>query len=172
MFPMTLSLPNFILFFGVAGAGKSFAGKEIGSRGGYHHYELDRDLTTAMRQAIRDQQPFTDEMRDEFFEVVRGRILEVASDYPRSIFTQGVYKEKHRVFLREHIPGLECVWVQAPSDVVVERLRKRGESVSADYAALIERNFEAPSTGKILVNDRCSADELHRRFLHLFAQNA
>ena len=169
---MTLFLPHLILFFGVAGVGKSFAGREIGLRSGYYHYELDQDLTAAMLKAISNQEPFTDAMRDEFFEVVQRRIQEVSVQYPKSIFTQGAYREKHRALLRERISGLECVWVQAPSDVVIERLRKRGESVSVDYAALIERNFEAPTTGKILLNDRCSGDELHRRFLRLYARSA
>lgn len=165
---MTATIPHLIFLFGVAGVGKSFAGREISARTGYHHYELDRDLTPAIRAAIANKQPFTDAMRDEFFEVALRRIKEIAKEHPKTIFTQGAYKERHRDFLRRHVPELEFIWIQAPDDLVLERLLRRGERVSPDYAAVLQRAFEAPSRGTTLVNDRCSADELFERFVALF----
>lgn len=167
---MSNSIPSVILFFGIAGAGKSFAGRALAEGLGYHHYELDQDLTPAMRVAIAENRPFTEEMRDEFFEVVVQRIRDVLREHPRTVFTQGVYKERHRKFLRERVPGLESIWVTAPSPSILSRLLRRGDSVSAEYAALIERNFEPPQDGLILPNDDCSPADCCARFLALFRQ--
>lgn len=165
---MNGTIPAVILLYGIAGSGKSFAGRALAEGLGYHHYELDQDLTSAMRLAIAENRSFTEVMRDEFFEIVVQRMLEVVRHYPRTVFTQGVYKERHRAFLQDRVPGLKVIWITAPSGSVLDRLRRRGDSVSAEYAALIERNFETPREGLVLSNDDCSPTECCARFLHLF----
>ena len=53
-----------ILLFGTSGSGKTFLGDLFSKTFGLYHYELDLDLTPAMRNAIADDREFTDVMRD------------------------------------------------------------------------------------------------------------
>ncbi len=165
---MSDRIPRLLFLFGVSGAGKTFVGDLISSELGYFHYDLDQDLTPAMRTAIAEKRSFTDAERDEYFEVVRARVEEIAQQYSQVVFTQGAYKERHREFLRRHIPDLRTIWVKAPREVVHDRLRARAGGVSSDYADMIARNFETPALGMILLNDAVSTEELWNRFLALF----
>lgn len=161
-------LPSAILLFGVAGVGKTYLGATLSAPLSYYHYELDRDLTPAMLLALREGREFTEEIRDEFFQHAVNRIHDILSQYPRVIFTQGAYKERHRAFLRQHVPGLECVWVTAPEAIVQERLRGRGGAVTGDYAKLIHHNFEKPPSGRVFLNDTSVQEELIERLVGLF----
>ncbi len=153
-----------IFLFGLSGAGKSYCGKLFASRLGYEFYDLDTDMTPAMRNAITEGRPFTEEIRDEFFEVVCKRIGELKREHPRIVFAQGAYKELHRGKVRSAHPGIEFIWIDAPDDVIVARIQARGIGVSSAYAASIRANFEAPLSGRRIVNDGTPDDALWERF--------
>ncbi len=162
------AFPPAILLFGVAGVGKSYLGALLAEKLRVFHYELDNDLTEEMKLAIQEGREFTDPMRDRFFSVVGARMRQVLAEHPNTIFTQGVYKERHREYLRHLIPGLECIWVDAPENVIIDRLKLRGTAVSGEYARLIHRNFESPVQGRVFINDLTGPEELVARFRGLF----
>ena len=156
------------ILFGTAGSGKSFLGELIESRLGMLHYELDQHLTPAMQSAISNGREFTDEMRDEYFVYLVPYIKDILKAHPRCVFTQAVYKERHRRYLVEQIPELEPVWITAPLELIAERLMAREEGISSDYARKIQANFEPPMGGKTLVNDSSDTELLCQRFVELF----
>jgi gluconokinase len=162
-------IPAAILLFGVAGVGKTYLAAILAERLGVHHYELDNDLTDEMRAAISAGREFTDPIRDRFFVVAGARMQQVLAQHPRTIFTQGVYKERHREYLRRLIPGLECIWVDAPPELIASRLMLRGRDISSEYARLIHRNFESPTQSRILINDTTEPEQLVARFRALFS---
>jgi gluconate kinase len=93
-------------------------------------------------------------MRDAYFlqllEHIKGR---QQSDLPL-IVTQGAYKQKHRDFLRKHLPQLTFVWVDAPLDLIIQRLEQRGQGIRAASAAALFKDFEPPRDNSFrLVND-------------------
>ena len=156
--------PDLIFLFGLSGAGKSYCGKLFASRLGYEFYDLDTDMTPAMRQAISEGRPFTDEIRDEFFEVVCKRIGELRREHRKIVFAQGAYKELHRGKVRFAHPSIEFIWIDAPDDIIVARIKARGIGVSSAYAASIRAHFEAPLGGRCIVNDGTPDDALWERF--------
>lgn len=167
---MNPRLPHTVFLYGLAGAGKSYVGWIIAERFGYSPYDLDKDLTSAMRQAIVAKVPFTDEMRDEYFDVVIRRIGELKTLHPRLVVMQGAYKERHRNKVRDAHSDVEFVWVDAPEALIRQRLTVRGDVVSPEYAATIAANFEVPPEGSIrLLNDNSARDELAKRFEELFS---
>ena len=156
--------PEVLFLFGLSGAGKNYCGQLFAGNMGYFFYDLDLDMTPAMRAAIAEGRAFTDEIRDEFFEVVIGRIAELRASHPRLILAQGAYKERHRQRVREAHPGLEFVWIDAPDEVILARLRRRAGGVSTSYASSIRLNFEPPANGHTVHNDGVSNDTLWERF--------
>ena len=161
-------LPALIFFFGLAGAGKTYCGNLVSARLGYHCYDLDADCTPEMREAIAHGKPFTEEMRDNFFAIVTQRIAELRSSHPKLLVMQAAYKERHRALVASHHPGLRMVWVDAPYELISQRLKARGDAVSAQYASRIRANFEAPADGLRLVNDVADPEEILARFRGLF----
>lgn len=163
------TIPEIVFLFGLAGAGKTYCGKILAERLGYFCYDLDRDITPEMRGAIAERQPFSEKMRDDFFAVVCRRIRELRREHPRVIFMQAAYKERHRELVSSEGEGIQMVWVDAPDELIFQRLNDRGDQVSAEYASHIRANFEAPKAGKRLLNDVSDGDILWERFQALFA---
>ena len=163
------NLPSLLFFFGLAGAGKTFCGNLISARLGYHCYDLDADCTPAMRAAIAEGRPFTDVMRDEFFTIVSDRIRKLRESYPKVLVMQAAYKERHRAFVASEHRGLALVWVDAPDELITQRLQARGDAVSAEYATKIRANFQPPSEGSRLVNDVADPEQVLARFIELFS---
>jgi gluconokinase len=162
--------PNYFFFYGLTGVGKSYCGKAIARMLNAHFYDLDRDITDSMRAAIAAEQPFAEEVRDEFFEVVCQRIAAVKAEHPRCVFAQGAYRKKHRELVQRNHPDVLFVMVDAPERIVRERVRGRARGVSPNYAEILKASFEsAPLGGLVLMNDGCSDSELERRFYELIS---
>jgi len=161
--------PQHIFLFGLAGAGKSYLGRIIAERFAYTPYDLDRDLTPTMIAAVAAGKPFTDAMRDEYFEVVIQRIAELASLHPRLVLMQGAYRERHRSRVQREYPEMQFVWIDAPLALIQQRLSMRGDAISPEYAAVIMKSFEPPPPdAKRLVNDLVAHEDLAKRFECLF----
>jgi carbohydrate kinase (thermoresistant glucokinase family) len=140
--------------FGLSGAGKSNVGDVISQHTGWPVYHADIDITAEMKLALTEARPFTDSMRDEYF----SQLLEHIKDRQQSdlplIVTQGAYKQKHRDFLRKHLPQLTFVWVDAPLDMIIKRLEQRGQGIRAASAAALFKDFEPPRDNSFrLIND-------------------
>ncbi len=167
---MNPGIPKLVFLFGLAGVGKSYVGRVVADRFGYTAYDLDSDLTPAMREAIAAQLPFTEEMRDEFFDVVVHRVTELSAAHSHLVFMQGAYKERHRLKVRQAHPEIQFVWIDAPMEVLRQRLTARADAISPDYASSIMSHFEPPreESSLRLVNDTSSHEELARRFEALF----
>lgn len=166
-------IPKLVFLFGLAGVGKSYVGKIVAERFGYIAYDLDSDLTPAMREAIARRVPFTEEMRDEFFDVVVRRITELSAEHSYLVLMQGAYKERHRAMVRQVHPEIQFVWIDAPIETLRQRLTARADAISPDYASSIMSHFEPPreESSLRLVNDTSSREELARRFEGLFTDS-
>jgi gluconokinase len=166
---MSDNLPPYIFLFGVAGVGKTYSGEAVSERLGLVSYDLDQDMTPAMRAAIAQGEPFTDEIRDEFFDVVCQRISELKAKHPQCVFMQGAYRQKHRDCVTRNHPDVVFVLVDAPEDLILQRLHGRGNKVSREYAATLRASFESPPPGTpFLLNDTCTREELIERFTGIF----
>lgn len=160
--------PSLLFFMGLAGAGKTFCGTLVAQRLGYFSYDLDQDLIPEMQDAIRSRTAFTPEMRSKYFKVISDKIGELSAIHPKLILMQAAYKRENREFLLEHHPTLIFIHVAAPIDLIMARLRKRGDSILPEYAQTMARGFEAPKGSPILVNDTEDTRELVARFSALF----
>jgi gluconate kinase len=164
-------MPDYFFLYGLTGVGKSYCGKAIAQMLDVHFYDLDRDITDAMRRAIALEQPFPEAVRDEFFDVVCRRIAAVKAAHARCVFAQGAYRKKHRDLVQRVHPDVAFVMVDAPDNVVQERLRERGRGVSPHYAEILKAGFESPPPNAlVLLNDGCMDAELERRFRGLIGQ--
>ncbi|MDO8907684.1 MAG: AAA family ATPase [Pseudohongiella sp.] len=146
--------PPVLFLFGLSGAGKSYVGDLISVHTGWPVYHADIDITPQMRQALADARPFTDAMRDDYFARLPGYIQAHRQAGLPLIVTQGAYKRRHRNELKTRIPGLEPIWVDAPPELIIQRLEQRGQGIRAASAAALFSDFEAPADTHIrIVND-------------------
>lgn len=152
---MSLSNPPPVLFlFGLSGAGKSWVGELMSARSGWPVYHADIDISAQMRQALAQARPFTDAMRDDYFSRLPAHIASHRQAGLPLIVTQGAYKQRHRDLLARAVPGLLPIWVDAPPQVILQRLQRRGDGIRAASAAALLQDFEVPPSSVCkIIND-------------------
>ena len=151
--------PEVLYLFGLPGAGKTYIGDLIARESTYHHYNADDDFTPTMLKAIDRREEFSDEMRDEFYELISKKLPRLVEQYKNVIVSQATFRRQHRDMIRHALDDLEFVWVQAPQSVIIQRLRARGNEVTSEYFKKVAPNFEAPEKDcKSIVNDK---DDTH-----------
>jgi gluconokinase len=147
------AIPHVWFLFGLSGSGKSYVGDVIARHTGWDIYHADEDITPEMKLALAESRPFTIAMRDEYFRLLVQKIRERQRPDRPLLVTQGAYKQHSRDFLQRHITGLQFVWVDAPDQLVVERLKHRLDGISTRSAAALRGDFEPPVDGLCIVND-------------------
>lgn len=141
--------------FGLLGAGKNFVGKIFAEEFGFNFYDADQDLTPAMTAAIANHRQFSEQMRDEYFEVVISRIAQLKEDHEKLVVAQALFKNRNRAQISTHFPQIRFVWVQADKEVVAHRLRERqGHPADQSYGEMVNKLFEIPNIPcDVLVNN-------------------
>ncbi|AIF80974.1 hypothetical protein I862_02055 [endosymbiont of Acanthamoeba sp. UWC8] len=92
-----------IFLFGLAGAGKSYAGEVISKHLKYKFIDADNWLPAPMLEAITSKQPFTQEMRDGFTEIIIQNTQNMINNKDEGlVITQALYKEKTVKLLKPH----------------------------------------------------------------------
>lgn len=141
--------------FGLLGAGKNFVGKIFAEEFSFTFYDADQDLTPAMKDAIANHRQFTEEMRDEYFEIVIRRIAPLKQEHQKLVVAQALFKNRNRGQIMLHFPEIKFVWVQADELLLVKRLGERqGHRADTRYGEIVNQLFEIPNIPhEILINN-------------------
>ncbi len=144
-----------IILFGLAGAGKTYAGYQLAQHLNAYFQDGDDWLTDEMRTAIRLKQPFTQEIRDRFTEHMIAKINALQrAGHENIIIAQGLYKQKNRQMIADALPGVIFIEVKTSPEVIIHRLQKRDAAVDENYANLISHGFESMPGSLVLHNDQ------------------
>lgn len=155
--------PAVLFFYGLAGAGKTHVGQWVARETGRWFHDADDDISDEMRQALAEQRPFTDTMRDAYFPRVVERIQRLQQQHETLVVTQGVYKQRHREYLQQAIPGVALVCVQCSLTTLQRRLSERQGGISSASAAALLADFEPPPADwPVLVNEGNDADVMRQ----------
>jgi gluconate kinase len=143
-----------VVLFGLLGCGKNYVGK-IFEEFGFHFYDADQDLTPMMKNAILNHQVFTDEMRDEYFDIVISRIAELKECHKDLVVAQALFKNKHRQKILKAFPDAQFIWIQSALELISERLTARANHIAGkSYGELVNSHFETPTIPcEILMNN-------------------
>jgi carbohydrate kinase (thermoresistant glucokinase family) len=138
------------LLFGKAGSGKSYVGKLASLTYGLHFHDADEDLPERFRRAIENREKVTDEVRDEYIDNIIATIRRLMLANKDICICQALLRDKYREKILEAIPSVEYVWVDAPDDLILSRLRNRvGHIAPKDYAEMVNRIFEVPTVAHV-----------------------
>jgi gluconate kinase len=133
-----------VYLFGLPAAGKNYVGELLAEAFGFFFHDADCDLTADMHEAIRLGQPFTEAMRDRFYDVVIERIEALTAVHANVAVAQATFKEKHRNRILERFPEALMILVEADEAVRVQRLQRGNNLITADYALQIAKLYEPP----------------------------
>jgi gluconate kinase len=133
-----------IYLFGLPAAGKNYVGQVLADAFGFTFYDGDLDLTPEMRDAVREERPFSDAMRDRFYAALIERIAILREEYTALAFCQATFKERHRRQIAAAFPDVVFVWVVADEATRLARLARGDNPVTVEYARRIAAFFEPP----------------------------
>lgn len=155
------------ILFGKAGAGKNYVAKIIAKECKFYFYDGDMDLTEDMITAIKNREDFTDKMRDTYFERVKNRIAELLNNHNNIVFTQGLFKNKHRIELLREFPFADFILIESTEELLSKRIEKRNDYITTEYANKINRYFEQPNFIYKKITNNLGEDELRLQIREL-----
>jgi gluconokinase len=131
-----------LILFGLPGAGKNFVGEILAQHFGFYFYDADSDLTADMQATIRQEQLYTSNMRERFFQIVIKKIQGLQKKHPRIAMTQTLAKVVNRQQILDALPHAKFIRIDAKAELIKARLKQRGDWVTLDYAEKIRAIFE------------------------------
>ncbi|MEZ4669757.1 MAG: AAA family ATPase [Anaerolineae bacterium] len=147
------------VFFGLPGAGKSYAAN-VFERFGFYIHDGDVDLPDEMRHAIATQQPVDDTMRDEFFRRITEHVRQLLPAHPRLVLAQTFIKEKYRRRFLKTFPQAQFVLVEAGDTLRERRLERRtNQPLEPNYTRKMVAMFEPPHIPYITINNDTDGDQ-------------
>jgi gluconate kinase len=85
-------------------------------------------------------------MRDQYFDVVIGRISELVRLHDNLAVAQALFKNAHRRKILDHFPDARFIWVRSEPELIDSRLAARADHLAGKhYGELINKHFETPS---------------------------
>src|SRR5687767_12930795 len=143
-----------IFLFGHPGVGKNYVGDVLEQHFDYYFWDADLALTTEMKEYIHKKQIFTQEMRDQFVQIIIKEIAKLLETHKNLVVAQALYKEKNRKQLAKIFPDAKFILIQAQSDNIIARLKRRNNTIDQAYAEMIQSQFEKPLIShSLIIND-------------------
>lgn len=153
----------FLIFFGLPGAGKSYAARVIARKFKLSFHDGDDDLPDSMRAAIAASAPLADALRDEFFAALIEHVRNLREDGHPLAVAQTFVKEKYRRQVLDAFPEARFILVEASEEVREHRLahRTKGARLDPVYARRMAAIFEPPGIPHdVLRNDSDGESEI------------
>ena len=161
-----------LVFFGLPGAGKTYAARVTARAFNLRFHDGDDDLPESMRAAIAASQAITDAQRDEFFARLIAHVRALrAKGYPLAV-AQTFIKEKYRRQVLDAFPEARFILVEAADATRERRLANRsaGAHLEPGYARRMAAIFEPPIIPHaVLSNDGSGSSDLIARMTSLLA---
>ena len=171
---MTANPVPVLLVCGVSGSGKTTIGTLLAQRLGWAYAEADAFHPAANVAKMASGLPLNDADREPWLAAI-GVFIDEATAVERSaVVTCSALKRAYRDKLRSGRPNVRFVFLDAPYDVVSQRLAKRaGHFFPPELLASQYRDLEAPGPEEHVLNVQISAadtsDEVVNRILALLA---
>ena len=144
-----------IIVIGLTASGKNYVADIIARHFDFHAQDADQWLLEEMKQAILDEKNFTFEMLDDFTKAIIDNIQLLKQKHPKLVISQALYRNKNREEIIRNFPNDQLMFIQVNSnaEILLERLNKRGDWISPEYAELMHEYFEPMCNAKKINNN-------------------
>lgn len=161
-------MKNIYFLFGKTGSGKSFLGNYLQNHYNFVHFDADILLTSTMKNFIIRQKTFSQEMVDEYSDLLIEKInFYHQSPHQSVVISQGLYRNKNRLDILKIHPYIQFILMSAEEQICYQRILERKNEVSIEYAKKISPLFEAPEGFDFKQINNNTDDSLHLQLHHL-----
>lgn len=152
-----------IIIFGLAAAGKTFVGNIISKHFDFHFEDADAWLSSEMKEYVKDQKHFTLDMLDNFTKNIIRNIEQLKQKYNNIAISQALYRSNNRETIQKFFKdkGIKTLFlhVDAPDQVIYERLIYRGDWILPSYAKSMRKFFQ-PMDEAIKIDNEKPGEEI------------
>lgn len=156
-----------VILFGLSGAGKNFVANVFKSQFNVFHWDADELLTQDMLSCIRNHEPFTQEMRDNYFKLVLKKIDKLCLEHEHLVVTQAFYKDKNRKIILSKHPDSLFIHISVKAEVLEQRLRERNNLVDNEYAQQISSSFEPPTHPHVVLDNNGDTKTIIQQLMNI-----
>jgi gluconate kinase len=151
------------VFFGLPGAGKTYAGKIAEKYFGYHFYEGDQDMSDAYKKAVTEE-TLTDEFRQDFFDQLIESIGKLKEE--KVVVTQTFIKEKFRKQFLKAFPQAKFVLLMVNDNIREKRLQNQDRfKLSLEKWQRMNVLFEKPQIPHETINNNGEGEDAVKKQL-------
>lgn len=141
--------PLIYIFFGKAGAGKTYVGKLCAAKFDFVFFEGDLVIPSKMLSSILKKELISNEMLNEFLlDSLKQKIENLVTnlkDGQSLIVSQAFYRIYHRDYYRRIFKDqIQFVLIDSDDDTCYKRLNQRNDWVDIDYAKKLLPYFQQP----------------------------
>ena len=133
-----------IFLYGPPGSGKNFVAEWLMRRDGFYFYDADQYLTLNMKKQLWAREPFTQAMRDHFFQIVIQHVTCLQAQCKNLVITQALSRHCNRLQVKKAFPKAFFYHVRAPEIMRLERLRQRRDWVTPSWVETLMKIQDAP----------------------------
>ncbi|GAB5536988.1 MAG: gluconokinase [Rubricoccaceae bacterium] len=135
-----------LILMGVSGAGKTTVGRALADRLGWAFEDADAYHSAEALAAMARGQGLTDADRAPWLERLQGVIRQRVAEGPKTVLACSALKAAYRTALGAELGAVRVIWLDAPPDLLAERLRQReGHTVGPSLLPSQLDTLEPPS---------------------------
>lgn len=155
------------IFFGLPGAGKTYAGKIAEKYFGFYLYDGDQDMSDSYKKAVIEE-IMTDTIRQEFFDHLIQNVKKLQEK--KVVVTQTFLKEQFREQFLKAFPHAKFILIEASAEIREKRLPNHGRfHLSLEKWQRMNKLFEKPQIPcEIIPNNAEGENEMKKQLLKIF----
>ena len=160
--------------FGYPGSGKTYVSTILKNEFGFYHHDGDHDIPQNMKQALQNEAPITDTMRDTFFQALLLSTKTLVQTHTNLVVSQTFLKDSYRKQFLNTFPHAQFLYVQTNEQIRNMRLKNRTNyPLSPIYAQKMVSNFEQPSIPyKTIENNEAGDTKLIEQLTHVVSNTS
>lgn len=135
-----------VFLFGLPGVGKTYLGKLLQRKLGAYYWDGDEALTTEMRLAVKNEQPFSATMTEDLSNTIIGTINTLKQSHSLIIVSQAMLLESDRQMFREHFEDISFIYIKCDLEHARQRIVQRADFVTESYFNKLVAAFEPHRT--------------------------
>jgi shikimate kinase len=149
-----------IVLFGKTGAGKNYVGNIIAREYNYYFYDGDRDLTDKMKKTLEMKCFFSDDMREEFNNVLIEKINDLLQNHSKIVFSQAFFKKRYREKIVDEFDFAKFIKIETEKLILEKRILKRNNLITLNYSKNMNKLFEEPDSNDLVIKNNSNQSEI------------
>lgn len=131
-----------VFLFGLPGVGKTYLGQLLERELSTHFWDGDEALTDEMKEAIKNEEPFSNQMTLTLTQAIIDKMDALQRDHKDIVIAQAMLLEEDRALFKARFQDIHFIYVYSEQDLTEQRLEERADHVTTSYYQNLLKAFE------------------------------